>query len=103
MPAEQMTTAQRRAALRGGDPAALPRRDQGATRKLARDYVDSHRMASNFLLLLFPVLLVSWLLPVLQIVVIVVFVGLLAEWCVRRPQGPRSWRSSGTARPRAAR
>ncbi len=58
-----MTVAQRRAALKAGDPSVLPRRDQGQTRKLARDYVDSHRMASNYLLLLFPLMIVSWLLP----------------------------------------
>jgi hypothetical protein len=79
-PSGQLTVAQRRELMRAGDPSVLPRRDQGATRKLARDYVDSHRMASNYLLLLFPLILVGWLLPYLQIAVLVMFVGLLVEW-----------------------
>jgi hypothetical protein len=82
-PAAQLTVAQRRAAMKAGDPSVLPRRDQGPTRQLARDYVDSHRMASNYLLLLFPVMIVSWLLPALgavQILVLVAFIGFLVEW-----------------------
>jgi len=78
--ARQMTVAERRAAMRAGDPSVLPRRDQGKTRKLARDYVDSHRMASNYLLLLLPLLLVSYLLPILEFVVIALFIGFLVEW-----------------------
>jgi hypothetical protein len=81
-PVNSMTVAQRRTALKAGDPAVLPRRDQGPTRKLTRDWVDSHRMFSNYLLFLFPVLLISWLLPVLQLIVVIVFVGLLAEWWI---------------------
>ena len=84
-PATQMTVAQRRAALKAGDPSVLPRRDQGQTRKLARDYVDSHRMASNYLLFLFPLMIVSWLLPqlaLMQLVVLAAFVGFLVEWYV---------------------
>jgi hypothetical protein len=83
VPAAQMTVAQRRAAMKAGDPNVLPRRDQGPTRALARDYVDSHRMASNYLLLLFPLMIISWLVPTLaltQILVLVVFVGFLVEW-----------------------
>jgi hypothetical protein len=79
-PAANMTAQQRREALRAGDPAFLPKRDQGATRKLARDYVDSHRMASNYLLLLFPLMIVSYLIPYVQFAVIAVFLGLLIEW-----------------------
>ncbi len=82
-PAAQMTVAQRRARLKAGDPAVLPRRDQGPTRKLARDYVDSHRMASNYLLVLFPIMIISWLLPqlaLMQLVVLVAFVGFIFEW-----------------------
>ena len=75
-----MTAAQRRQALRAGDPAVLPRRDQGKTRKLARDYVDSHRLFSNFLLLLFPIMIVSYAIPALQILILVTFVALLIEW-----------------------
>jgi hypothetical protein len=82
-PATQMTVAQRRAALKAGDPSVLPRRDQGQTRRLARDYVDSHKMASNYLLLLFPLMIVSWLLPqlaLMQLVVLAAFLGFMVEW-----------------------
>lgn len=79
-PSAQLTAAQRRQLMRAGDPSVLPRRDQGPTRKIARDYVDSHRLASNYLLLLFPLILVGWVLPLLQIAVLVVFFGLLVEW-----------------------
>ncbi|MGH8861284.1 MAG: DUF3043 domain-containing protein [Jatrophihabitantaceae bacterium] len=79
-PATKMTVAQRRELMRQGDPSVLPRRDQGDTRKLARDYVDSHRMASNYLLVLFPLIIVGYLIPVLQLLVLVVFIGLLVEW-----------------------
>ena len=78
--AKPRTVAEQRAALRAGDPSVLPRRDQGKTRKLARDYVDSHRMLSNYLLWLFPVMIVGVILPAVQIVVLVVFVALLFEW-----------------------
>jgi hypothetical protein len=80
--AKPRTVAEQRAALRRGDPSALPRRDQGPTRKLARDYVDSRRMLSNYLLLLFPIMIAGLALPQLQILVLVVFVGLLMEWYV---------------------
>ena len=79
-PAVNMTVAQRREALRAGDPSVLPRRDQGPTRKLARDYVDSHRMASNYLLLLFPLMIASYVVPYVQFAVIFVFVALIVEW-----------------------
>ncbi len=81
--AKPRSVAEQRAALKRGDPSALPRRDQGPTRKLARDYVDSHRMLSNYLLWLFPIMIVSTFvraLYVLQIAVLVLFVGLLVEW-----------------------
>jgi len=76
----KVTPQQRREALRRGDPASLPRRDQGATRKLARDYVDSHRMFSNYLLFLFPLMIVSYLIPAMQFVVFFVFLALIVEW-----------------------
>jgi hypothetical protein len=101
-PAAAMTVQQRRAALRAGDPAALPRRDQGPTRKLARDYVDSHRMFSNFLLLLFPLMIVSYLVPYVQFVVIFVFLLLIVEWYltgsrVRKLLIARNGSAEGTA------
>jgi hypothetical protein len=76
-----MTPAQRRAALRSGE--ILQRRDQGPTRKLARDYVDSHRLFSNYLLVLFPLMIVTYVIPdawIIQIVVLAAFLGLLMEW-----------------------
>jgi hypothetical protein len=80
--AKPRTVAEQRAALRRGDPSALPRRDQGPTRKLARDYVDSRRLLSNYLLFLFPIMIAGLALPQLQILVLVIFVGLLMEWYV---------------------
>jgi hypothetical protein len=76
------SAAEQRAALKRGDLSALPRRDQGNTRKLARDYVDSHRMLSNFLLLLFPIMIAGIVpaLSMLQIAVLVIFIALLVEW-----------------------
>ncbi|WP_375489417.1 DUF3043 domain-containing protein [uncultured Jatrophihabitans sp.] len=82
-PVRPQSAAEQRAALRRGDPGALPRRDQGQTRKLARDYVDSHRMLSNYLLWLFPLMIIAAFVPKLwfvQIIVIAVFVVLIGEW-----------------------
>jgi hypothetical protein len=78
--AKPRSVAEQRAALRRGDESALPRRDQGPTRKLARDYVDSHRMLSNYLLVLFPFMVVGLYVPALQVVVLVAFLLLLVEW-----------------------
>lgn len=75
---KKMTTTEYRAALRSGE--VLPRRDQGPVRALARDYVDSRRMASNYLLLLFPLLLIGYVIPLLQILVLVLFFLLVLEW-----------------------
>lgn len=80
--ARPRTVAEQRAALKRGDPSALPRRDQGTTRKLARDYVDSKRMVSNYLLLLFPLMIAGIAVPQLQIAVLVIFIGLLIEWYI---------------------
>jgi len=80
--AKPRTVAEQRAALKRGDLSALPRRDQGNTRKLARDYVDSKRMLSNYLLWLFPVMIAGLALPVLQLIVLVVFLALLVEWYI---------------------
>ncbi|MEO6885399.1 MAG: DUF3043 domain-containing protein [Jatrophihabitantaceae bacterium] len=79
-PASQMTVADRRAALRSGE--MLPKRDQGATRKLARDYVDSHRLVSNYLLVLFPLMIVSYVVKTawINLLVLVIFFGILVEW-----------------------
>jgi Flp pilus assembly protein TadB len=75
-----MSATERRAALRRGDPGVLPRRDQGKTKALARDWVDSHRMMSNYLLFLFVVMIAGAFMPVLSIVTIALFAALLVEW-----------------------
>ncbi len=78
-----MTPAERRAALRSG--TVLPARDQGPTRKLARDYVDSHRLFSNYLLWLFPLMIVTYVVPgaaIIQLVIIAAFFGLIVEWYI---------------------
>ncbi|WP_375474966.1 DUF3043 domain-containing protein [uncultured Jatrophihabitans sp.] len=83
--AKPRSVAEQRAALKRGDPSALPRRDQGPTRKLARDYVDSRRLFSNYLLWLFPLMVASAFVRGLQIVqfaVLLAFLGLLVEWYI---------------------
>jgi hypothetical protein len=57
--APPLSAADRRARQMAGDPAYLQRRDQGELRAFARDYVDSRRMVANYLLVLFPVALLS--------------------------------------------
>src|SRR6266536_2736769 len=69
-----------REALRRGDPDALPKRDRGPVRKLARDWVDSHRMLSNYLLILFPLMLVGYFIPFLNIAVIALLFVVVVEW-----------------------
>ncbi len=78
--AKPMTNQQYREALRRGDPGALPRRDQGPVRKIARDWVDSHRLLSNYMLILFPLMVVGYFIPYLNIVVIAVPIVIVAEW-----------------------
>lgn len=77
--------AEQRAAMRRGDESALPRRDRGPTRRLARNYVDSHRMFSNYLLWLFPLMIAGSFVKALagvQLVIIALFLGLLVEWYI---------------------
>ena len=81
--ASSTTTSDRRAALRSGE--VLAKRDQGVTRKLARDFVDSRRLLSNYLLVLFPLMLVSGLfrgLAIVQIAVLAAFVAIVGEWWI---------------------
>lgn len=99
-PAANMTVQERRALLRSGDPSVLPRRDQGPTRKLARDYVDSHRMISNYLLLLFPIMVASYVVPFAQFVVLAGMIVLIGETYVvgrriRRLAVQRNGRADG--------
>lgn len=77
---KKLTATEYREAVKAGDPRVLPRRDQGPVRALARDYVDSRRMASNYLLLLFPLMLIGYAIPTLQILTLGLFGLLLAEW-----------------------
>jgi hypothetical protein len=79
-PGQKMSNQAFREALKRGDPAALPKRDQGPVRKLARDWVDSHRMMSNYLLILFPLMLVGYFIPYLSIVVIALLFTVVVEW-----------------------
>lgn len=77
---KKLTTGEYREAMKAGDPRVLPRRDQGPVRALARDYVDSHRMASNYLLLLFPLMFIGYAIRPLQIFTLAMFGLLLVEW-----------------------
>jgi hypothetical protein len=79
---KKMSTAEYREAMKAGDPRVLPRRDQGPVRALARDFVDSRRMASNYLLLLFPLMLVGYVIKPLQILTLGLFFALLVEWII---------------------
>ncbi|HJQ00531.1 MAG TPA: DUF3043 domain-containing protein [Jatrophihabitans sp.] len=76
----KLTPAEYRQAVRKGDPTVLPRRDQGPVRQLARDYVDSRRMGSNYLLLLFPLMFIGYAFPPLQITTLLLFVLFAGEW-----------------------
>jgi hypothetical protein len=84
-----MSSTEYRQALRRGDESVLSRRDRGPVRKLARDWVDSRRMMSNYLLLLFPVMIAGYILPVINVAVLALFAALLAEWYItgRRIRG----------------
>lgn len=78
----KLTPAEYKQAMRAGDPRVLPRRDQGPVRELARDYVDSRRMASNYLLLLFPLLFAGYLFQPLQILTLLLFALIVVEWMI---------------------
>lgn len=77
---KKLTPAEYRQAMKAGDVRVLPKRDQGPVRELARDYVDSRRMASNYLLLLFPLLLIGYAIKPLQILTLALFALLVMEW-----------------------
>jgi hypothetical protein len=77
---KRVTGQAHREALRRGDPDALPKRDRGPVRKIARDYVDSHRMISNYLLILFPLMIVGYFVPFLNIAVIALLFVIVVEW-----------------------
>ncbi|SOD74401.1 hypothetical protein SAMN05892883_3585 [Jatrophihabitans sp. GAS493] len=69
-----------RDAYRRGDESVLPKRDRGATRRLARDWVDSHRMISNYMLILFPLMLLGFRIQYVNVVVLALFMVIVGEW-----------------------
>jgi DUF3043 family protein len=77
---KKLNSTEYREAMKTGDPRVLPRREQGPVRALARDWVDSRRMASNYLLLLFPLMLVGYTFKPLQLLTLGLFALLLIEW-----------------------
>jgi hypothetical protein len=87
-PRAKMTTQEFRAAQKRGDPAVLTRRDQGPVRKLARDWVDSRRMLSNFVMVLFiPILGGAFVHSkqasyVVDAIVLAFLLFLLVEWFI---------------------
>jgi len=82
---------QRAAAMRRGEEWALPRKDQGKVRALARDYVDSRRTLSEYYLFAVAALIVLLFVPglrqtlVVDYVVLAVLVVLVVEgWLTGR-------------------
>jgi hypothetical protein len=75
----KMTNQELRAARMRGEESALARKDRGPARKYARDWVDTRRMASNYLLILFPLYLASLLMPLLTAVAAAMLLILIAE------------------------
>ncbi|SDJ13125.1 Protein of unknown function [Frankineae bacterium MT45] len=69
-----------RDAYRRGDESVLPKRDRGATRRLARDWVDSRRMISNYMLILFPLMLLGFRVKYINVVVLALFMVIVGEW-----------------------
>jgi hypothetical protein len=80
--ASKMSTREYREAMRRGDESVLPRRDKGPVRKLARDYVDTHLLFSNFLLPSLLLVLFAGYIPdhLGQYVTIALFVLFAMEW-----------------------
>jgi hypothetical protein len=79
---QKLSTREFRQRMREGDESVLPKRDKGPVRKLARDWVDTHFMISNFLLLTFPLLLFAGAIPnrLGTYVTIAAFVAFALEW-----------------------
>ncbi|HSY15071.1 MAG TPA: DUF3043 domain-containing protein [Jatrophihabitantaceae bacterium] len=80
--AKPLTTKEYREALKRGDPSALGSRDRGPVRLLTRNWVDSHRMASNYLIILLPLLIIGSKVPFVSVATLVIFIGFLAEWYI---------------------
>ena len=75
-------TAEHRDALKRGDEAVLPKRDKGPVRRLARDWVDSRRMISNWMLILFPLMILGFQVPYVNFIVLAFFFVILGEWFI---------------------
>jgi hypothetical protein len=75
--AAKLSNAELREARLRGDARALPRRDQGPVRQLARDWVDTHRMAANFLLVVLLVYIAALLVPSLSVYLSPAALGIL--------------------------
>jgi|SRR5215469_15196276 len=78
-------------AMRGGEEWALGPRDRGPVRKLARDYVDSHRRASEYYMYALIVLLIALLSRnksletyVTPLVLVLILVIILDAYLIRR-------------------
>jgi hypothetical protein len=63
---DRATRTRRTEAMRRGEAWALPRKDQGPVRALARDYVDSHRTLSEFYMFAVLALVVLLFIPGLR-------------------------------------
>jgi hypothetical protein len=74
---ERAARARRMEAMRRGEEWALPRKDQGPVRRLARDYVDSRRSLSEYYIFGIVVLVVLLFLPSLRQSLVVDYVLLL--------------------------
>jgi len=74
---ERAARARRMEAMRRGEEWALPRKDQGRVRRLARDYVDSRRSLSEYYIFGIVVLVVLLFLPALRQSLVVDYVLIL--------------------------
>ena len=92
--------ARRAEGFRRGDPRYLPAKDRGPVRALARDYVDSRRLLSEYYLYVVGVLFVLFIVPsaaakllvyplVLTTLVTIVFEGVITARRVRRMAAQR--------------
>jgi hypothetical protein len=78
-PSTKLSNAELREARLRGDARALPRKDQGPARQYARNWVDTHRMGTNYLLIIFPIYLVGITYKPLSIAAAAILLVLLIE------------------------
>jgi Protein of unknown function (DUF3043) len=88
---DRVTRNRKLAAMKRGEDWALPRKDQGPVRALARDYVDSRRGISEYYMIAVLVLLVLFLIPGLRksaltdyLVIVMMLVLVTEGWIVGR-------------------